>query len=124
MYYPSLLRLSHYMSLSRYVTLIFVSLSHYVLHISCELITLCKTILCRFFNPSCEQLYRSSQTKQTSSELSDDKSKDSIAIPFYTLLGEIFEIHGHLQWLRYVINTNYRITSRVLVRIPNSCFKW
>lgn len=51
----------------------------------------------RFFNPSCEQLYRNTQSKQKGTELIEDKNKDSIAIPFYTLLGEIFEIHGHLQ---------------------------
>ncbi|KAL5255186.1 hypothetical protein ACHWQZ_G014577 [Mnemiopsis leidyi] len=64
----------------------------------------------RFFNPSCEQLYRSTQSKQKGDEQTEDKNKDSIAIPFYTLLGEIFEIHGHLQWLRRQIIYLVRIT--------------
>ena len=67
-------------------------------------------IIFRFFNPSCEQLYRSTQSKQKGSEQTEDKNKDSIAIPFYTLLGEIFEIHGHLQWLRRQIIYLVRIT--------------
>ena len=64
----------------------------------------------RFFNPSCEQLYRNTQCKQKGIEQIEDKNKDSIAIPFYTLLGEIFEIHGHLQWLRRQIIYLVRIT--------------
>lgn len=64
----------------------------------------------RFFNPSCEQLYLNTQSKKKGAEQIDDKNKDSIAIPFYTLLGEIFEIHGHLQWLRRQIIFLVRIT--------------
>ena len=55
-------------------------------------------------------LYRSSQSKKSISELTEDKNKDNVAIPFYTLLGEIFEIHGHLQWLRRQIIYLVRIT--------------
>ena len=64
----------------------------------------------RFFNPSCDLLYRAPTSKTGLGEVREDKHKDSIAIPFYTLLGEIFEIHGHLQWLRRQIIYLVRIT--------------
>ena len=55
-------------------------------------------------------MYQQNSVSVSYTEEDDDIHKDSIAIPFYSLLGEIFEIHGHLQWLRRQIIYLVRIT--------------
>lgn len=54
----------------------------------------------RFFNPSCERLYTATSNSSLRTIDEEEKAKDTIAIPFYNLVGEMFELHGRLQWVR------------------------